>query len=141
LARIRNERTRLGTLLDPIADKLLLLSGLILLTGPWGAVFNPHIPIWYVLLVVSRDVLLVLGTTVIHMAVHHVDVRPRFAGKAATFFQMVLICWVLAEWSVRIFPWLLGAAAVCTLISAAQYISAGVRQLEKPHPHESAAAH
>jgi len=136
LARVRGERTRLGTLLDPLADKFLLLAGLILLTGPWGRVFQPHIPIWYVLLVISRDVLLIVGGIVIHLASGHIEVRPRACGKLATVFQMTLILWVLIGGSTRWFPRLLWLAAACTLISAIQYVIDGIRQLEKAHAHD-----
>lgn len=135
-ARSRNERTRLGTLLDPLADKALLISSLILLTGPWGQCFNPHLPLWYVALVISRDVLLVIGAVLIHIAVGHTEVKPRIAGKIATFFQMALILWVLGQPPFQGFPWLLGAAAGFTLLSAFQYISDGIHQLEKTHAHE-----
>lgn len=136
-ARSRNERTRLGTLLDPLADKTLLISSLILLTGPWGQqCFNPHLPLWYVFLVISRDVILVMGSVVIHMAVGHTEVKPSIAGKIATFFQMGLILWVLAQAPAGGFPWVLGTAACFTLVSALSYISDGIRQLEKTHAHE-----
>lgn len=132
-ARSRNERTRLGTLLDPLADKSLLLSALILLSGPWGHSFEPHLPIWYVLLVISRDVLLIAGAILIHMHSGHTEVQPRISGKLATVFQMALIVWVLGNGSEYGFAWILGAAAGCTLLSAGQYLFDGVRQLEKPH--------
>jgi len=135
-ARARGERTRLGTLLDPLADKFLLLSGLILLTGPWGRIFVPHIPVWYVVLVISRDVLLIAGSSVIHLTVSHIDVRPRLAGKLATVFQMLLILWVLIGGAARWFPRLLWLAAACTLVSAVQYVVDGVRQLERAHAHD-----
>lgn len=135
-ARARNERTRLGTLLDPLADKSLLLSGLVLLTGPWGACFNPHLPVWYVLLVITRDVALIAGAILIHVAVGHTEVRPRASGKLSTFFQMGLICWVLAQGPARWFPWFLWPAAAFTLLSTIQYASDGIRQLEKTHAHE-----
>ena len=135
-ARSRNERTRLGTLLDPIADKSLLLSALILLTGPWSRIFQPHLPIWYVLLVISRDMILVSGSILIHIHCGHTEVQPRISGKLATFFQMGLIVWVLGCGPARGFAWVLGLAAGCTLLSAVQYIIDGVRQLEKPHAHD-----
>jgi len=133
-ARSRNEVTKLGTLLDPLADKTLLISSLLLLTGSWGQqCFNPHLPLWYVFLVISRDAVLVIGSLVIHVAVGHTEVKPRIAGKIATFFQMGLILWVLAQAPVAGFPWVLWAAAGFTLISAYQYIADGIRQLEKTH--------
>lgn len=134
-ARSRNEVTRLGTLLDPLADKTLLISSLILLTGPWGQhCFNPHLPLWYVFLVISRDVFLIIGSVIIHLAVGHMEVRPRISGKVATFFQMSLILWVLAQAPLAGFPWLLWAAASFTVVAAYQYIADGIRQLEKAHP-------
>ncbi len=137
-ARSRNERTRLGTLLDPLADKTLLISSLILLTGPWGQeCFNPHLPLWYVFLVISRDTLLIMGAILIHVAVGHTEVKPRIAGKIATFFQMGLILWVLGQAPLAGFPWMLGAAASFTLFSAFQYISDGIQQLEKTHAHDT----
>ncbi len=135
-ARSRNERTRLGTLLDPLADKSLLLSALVLLSGPWGRVFQPHLPVWYVLLVISRDVLLIAGAILIHVHSGHTEVQPRMSGKLATVFQMALIVWVLANGSEHGFAWVLGGAAGCTLLSAVQYLFDGVRQLEKPHAHD-----
>ena len=136
-ARSRNQRTRLGTLLDPLADKSLLISALILLTGPWGrSFFVPHLPVWYVLLVISRDVLLIAGSILIHMHAGHTEVRPRISGKMSTFFQMALIVWVLASGPRPGFVWLLGLAAASTLLSAAQYLVDGVRQLEIPHAHD-----
>ncbi len=136
-ARSRHEITRLGTLLDPLADKTLLISSLLLLTGPWGRLcFNPHLPLWYVFLVISRDALLVMGSMVIHVAVGHAEVKPRISGKIATFCQMVMILWVLGQAPAMGFPWVLGIAAGFTLISAYQYISDGIRQLEKAHAHE-----
>lgn len=132
-ARRRNEQTRLGTLLDPVADKLLLLSGLIVLTGPWGKVFGPWVPPWYVLMVISRDGLLALGSIVIDMVAGHVEIRPRLFGKASTFFQMIIITWVLIGLSEKYFLWVVAAATVCTLVSAVQYIYDGIKQLEKAH--------
>jgi CDP-diacylglycerol--glycerol-3-phosphate 3-phosphatidyltransferase len=137
VARSRNERTRVGTVLDPLADKALLLSGLLLLSGPWGrAAFMPHIPAWYVLLVVSRDVLLIAGSSLIQAVVGHVHVQPRLAGKFSTVFQMSLIIVVLGGGPVPLFRGLLAAAALFTLLSSIQYLVDGVRQLEKVHAHD-----
>jgi CDP-diacylglycerol--glycerol-3-phosphate 3-phosphatidyltransferase len=139
-ARSRNERTRLGTVLDPLADKGLLLCALILLSGPWGRVFEPHIPIWYVLMVISRDVILIVGSVVIHFMAGHVVVQPRLSGKASTVLQMIIIVWVLAQGEPTVMSWLLGAATVFTLLSTAVYILDGVRQLERTYGHDNPAS-
>ena len=129
LARSRNEVTDLGRLLDPIADKALLLSGLILLTRPSMPALAPHIPVWFTALVISRDVFLVFGSFLIHLLAGHLRVQPRFSGKVATVFQMATIIWVLIGGAARIFNWFVGLAAVLTAISWLQYIVDGARQL------------
>ncbi len=130
-ARSRNEITALGRLLDPIADKSLLLSGLILLTRPSLPGLLPHIPIWFTLLVISRDVVLILGSIVIHAVIGHVEVKPRIVGKMATFFQMVTIVWVLIGGAPGPFLVCVVTAGVFTLLSGALYILDGTRQLER----------
>ena len=141
LARVRHERTKLGAMLDPIADKALLLAGLVLLSIQWHdsrgeLILQPHIPIWYALTVISRDVFLILGSVLIHFTVGHVEVKARYSGKASTLLQMVIIVWVLIGGPAhRSYFWLLMAATACTLISAAQYLKDGIRQIERAHAH------
>lgn len=130
-ARSRNEITPLGRLLDPIADKALLLSGLILLTRPSLPGLTPHIPIWFTLLVISRDAALILGAAVIHVLVGHVEVKPRLVGKIATFFQMLTIVWVLIGGAAGpFFCWVILAGAF-TFASGALYLFDGACQLER----------
>lgn len=130
LARSRNEITRLGRFLDPLADKTLLLSGLILLTRPHLPQLEPHIPIWFTALVISRDVALAVGYAVIHHFATTVTVQPRLAGKVATVLQMLLVVWVLLQAPADYFPWLVGLAAVLTALAGLQYAVDGIRQLE-----------
>ena len=130
-ARSRNEITTLGRMLDPIADKSLLLSGLILLTRPSLPGLLPHIPIWFTLLVISRDVVLIFGSMVIHALVGHVEVKPRVVGKIATFIQMVTIVWVLVGGAPGPFLVCVLAAGAFTFLSGALYILDGTRQLER----------
>lgn len=130
-ARSRNEITTLGRMLDPIADKSLLLSGLILLTRPSLPGLLPHIPIWFTLLVISRDVVLILGSIIIHAVVGHVEVKPRIFGKIATFFQMVTIVWVLVGGAPGHFMFCVITAGAFTFLSGALYIFDGTRQLER----------
>ncbi len=130
LARKRDEESRLGAILDPLADKALLLSAIILLTNPTLDALQPQFPISFTLLIISRDVVLLSGSYIIHTVVGHVDVRPRMSGKVATFLQMAAIIAALIPLSLA-FPWIVGAAAAFTLISWLQYIFDGVRQLER----------
>jgi phosphatidylglycerophosphate synthase len=86
---------------------------------------------WFVLLVISRDVMLIGGALIIQSIVGHVTVRPRISGKATTFFQMTVIIWVLIGLPGKIFVGLVYTAAALTFLSALQYIFDGIRQLEK----------
>ncbi len=131
LARSRNEVTHLGRILDPLADKALLLTALILLTRPSIPALQPHVPIWFTALVVSRDVFLALGAMIIHAFAGAVEVRPSGAGKAATLFQMVTVVWVLLGGQEQAFFVCVGFAAFFTLLSFAQYLLDGIRQIEK----------
>ena len=134
LARSRNEVTRLGRFLDPLADKALLISGLVLLTRPSLPGLEPHIPVWFTTAVISRDVVLAAGYFVIHHFAGQVHVQPRWTGKLATVLQMATILWVLMQAAPRHFGWLVAAAALLTFISGTQYVLDGVRQLEHRRP-------
>ncbi len=134
LARTRDEVTRLGAILDPLADKALLLSAIILLTRPSLPELSPQFPVWFTLLIISRDAVLLTGSYVVHAMTGHVHVQPRFTGKAATFFQMAAIIAALIPLPLQLFFWIVGIAALFTLISGLQYIVDGVRQVEStPH--------
>jgi len=131
LARSRDEETRLGAILDPIADKALLLSAIILLTRPSLPELQPQFPVWFTLIVISRDVVLVAGSYLIHWMTGHVEVRPRLTGKIATCLQMAAIIIALIPVMPVFYPVTI-AAALFTLISGMQYIIDGARQLERP---------
>lgn len=130
LARSRNEISNLGRVLDPLADKALLLSGLILLTRPDLPALTPHIPVWFTALVVSRDILLVGGYFLVRHLAGVVHVQPRWTGKLATVLQMATILWTLAQASDLHFTWLVGGAGFFTAIAGLQYVRDGWRQIE-----------
>jgi CDP-diacylglycerol--glycerol-3-phosphate 3-phosphatidyltransferase len=131
VARSRNQITHLGTIIDPLADKALLLSALILLSRASPGSYQVHLPIWFVWLVISRDCMLVTGAILIHVTVGAVAVKPRISGKLTTFFQTLLIVWILTNLHESHFPLLLGTAALLTIVSGTHYFIDGVRQFEK----------
>jgi cardiolipin synthase len=88
-----------------------------------------NLPIWFVWLVICRDFMLVAGAFFVYFINGTVIVRPRISGKVTTFFQMVLIIWVLLNLPGILFPFLLWSAAIFTGISAIQYFFDGIRQL------------
>jgi cardiolipin synthase len=125
LARHWNQRSPLGALLDPIADKLLLLAALVTL----GLVPLDHLrsfPIWFTATIISRDALLLGGYFVVRHFLHHVEIKPHWTGKLSTFFTFFAIGAVLLKLGPSVF-WLclLGAgfAIVCTIIYVRQGLS------------------
>jgi len=128
IARLQNQQTQLGTLLDPIADKSLILGTLISCSVIQGLPETLRIPAWFNLVVISRDVLLVTGGLVLFVIKGRWDVRPSWLGKWTTFTQMLVIPTVLLALPAKL-PIIL-AAAVLTVLSAISYIRMGIRALD-----------
>ena len=129
LARLQRQQTELGTLLDPIADKTLILSTLISCAVIKGLPAWMRIPAWFNLIVISRDALLVAGTLVLFVIKGRWSVHPSPVGKATTFAQMLVIPSVLLGSPPAVTTPLLAAAAALTLCSAIIYVRMGIRAL------------
>ena len=127
VARRYNQRSKLGAILDPIADKGLLLAGLLTLTfSDWGEKF----PLWFPVLVITRDVIIVAGSFGLHQINGDVHVRPRWTGKVSTVLQMIAIGWVMLQLSATCFHWWVVLAGVFTFVSGFAYVIDGLRQLQ-----------
>lgn len=96
LARKYNLRTRLGAILDPLADKVLIICSVILLSLPDFAVPGEKLPTWIVAAVIGKDVWVVLGFFVVYMVTNRFFIKPTIAGKSSTFCQLVMVLAVLA---------------------------------------------
>ena len=138
IARRFNQRSELGAILDPLADKLLLVSAIVLLSFDQRP-YLQGVPLWLTGMIIGRDILLLTGLIVIQMIVGKVKVRPRMLGKAATVFQMVVVLWILLKWDDKwIIAWTL-ATGICTGVSGLLYVWDGTRQLSA-HPASSPTA-
>lgn len=90
-ARTYGIRTKLGSYLDPAADKLLVSSSLIALT------ILGDIPLWLSILVFSRDLIISVGTGIVVLLRGAVEIKPTLSGKTATVLQLALILVVLVS--------------------------------------------
>ncbi|HEY2614445.1 MAG TPA: CDP-alcohol phosphatidyltransferase family protein, partial [Chthoniobacterales bacterium] len=133
VARRYNQRSSLGMILDPIADKGLLLSGIITLSISNWSLSDPNygkFPAWFPVLVITRDTVILVGSAVLHILNGKVRVRPSWTGKVATVLQMAAIAWVLLQ--LHFFPllYVVVAAGLFTFVSGMIYVRDGVRQLQ-----------
>lgn len=94
LARTLKQKTKLGALLDPLADKLLLSTSFILLTLP-AAHLQVPIPLWLTLVVFGRDVIIVVSAAAIALTTGFKNFDPSIYGKASTAVQILCVLMVL----------------------------------------------
>jgi cardiolipin synthase len=128
IARRYNQHSELGALLDPLADKLLLVSGVVLLS------FNhegrlPQLPLWVTAVILGRDLILSLGLAAIYFTCGKAKVRPIMLGKISTVLQMGTVIWGLLKWPEPFFLLLAGITACCAILSGIIYAREGIRQL------------
>jgi cardiolipin synthase len=88
IARLAGQGTRLGAWLDPMADKLLLVSTFVVLTVPSIPMTN-HLPLWLTVSVISRDIVIVGVVAIVNLAVGPRTFRPSLLGKSATAMFIV----------------------------------------------------
>ena len=95
LARRLDSKTRLGSILDPLADKTLIIFSVLLLARQESAVPGAKLPNWVVVAVVAKDLWVIVGFVVVYLVTDRFRVRPTLAGKASTAGQLVMVICVL----------------------------------------------
>lgn len=135
VARFTNQRTRLGAYLDPLADKLLIISSLVVLT------IIDAVPAWLTILVLSRDVIVTLGYGAIYFVVEErMEIQPSTLGKINTFLLLLTITIVLVSlYDPNMIPsplpsYLFLLSAVTTIISGLQYVYRGLVWFQERAP-------
>jgi cardiolipin synthase len=141
IARLTNSHTALGAYIDPLADKLLLLSSFLILA------FLGFVPHWLAILVISRDIIILLGFAVLYFITgHSITVRPTLVGKASTFFQLFIVTLTLIAlhnpaWR---FPLLWHASLILAggtvILSGFQYLSRALLWLNQQDEEEPLSA-
>jgi CDP-diacylglycerol--glycerol-3-phosphate 3-phosphatidyltransferase len=133
VARRYSQRSSLGVILDPIADKGLLLSGIITLSISNWSESDPDygkFPAWFPVLIITRDAVILLGAVVLHLLNGKVQVKPHWTGKVATVCQMCAIGWVMLQLHFLPLLFVVIVAGTFTLVSGVVYVMYGVRQLQ-----------
>jgi cardiolipin synthase (CMP-forming) len=125
----RTQTTTLGRFLDPMADKLMLVSAFIALP------FVTNFPVWVTVLVVGRDVVISLGFLITYLLWHSAKVSVRLLGKITTLVQSVgigvIMLAVLFTASPSLVPWLAYLIAAVTLASGLDYVLFGIQQARR----------
>jgi cardiolipin synthase (CMP-forming) len=136
IARRANQRTSLGAWLDPMADKLLVVTAFIALTLPGVDVTN-HIPLWLTVLLISRDIVIVGVVAVVNLAVGPRTFRPSFLGKAATATYIVVsLVFLYYNWRQErsvVIDLAVYAALALTLVSSFDYFIRMRRLINEGH--------
>ena len=135
IARHFGQKTDLGALLDPLADKLLLTSAVLILTFSNADLTN-RIPMWFAITSISRDVLLLVSVLLISLSTSYKDFPPSFFGKVATFLQVcTVLCTLIGNYFQHQVPYfiiLIYLTLGFTLISGLHYLRRGM-EIIKDH--------
>lgn len=132
LARWCNDQTVLGACLDPIADKILLVSTFITLAFIQSPLFV--IPSWFVVLVLIKELIIILGASFIFITGSGYTIKPTILSKTSTALQVCFIMWLFACYFFNIAPIrtyysLISLLAAFILASFVQYVWIGLRYL------------
>ncbi|MHC4425528.1 MAG: CDP-alcohol phosphatidyltransferase family protein [Planctomycetota bacterium] len=148
LARRKNQITKLGAFLDPIADKLLMTCACLLLASQKGHVqmvsSQGHVqdfllPPTVVVLIIGKDLFLLIGFVIVYLITSQIHIAPVFIGKLATALQLSMVAGILIApevsgvlpdwiWFLRILWWSAAATAILTTLI---YIRDGSRYIEE----------
>jgi cardiolipin synthase len=129
IARRYGQTTRFGAVLDPLADKFLLIAAFTALT--FTKTIPPHfrIPLWVLIIVLTRDIFLLTGASIIYMVFEYIEFKPSVLGKITTFLQTMTILAVLLRFNHSYVIWT--GAAIFTVLSGIQYLARANRILSE----------
>ena len=140
LARRLHMKSALGAYLDPIADKLLLMSSYVFLAIP-SYPGRVKMPVWLVVLVLSRDFMLLLVALLLILSSERKRFPPTWIGKVTTVTQIVTVLFVLCanvwSWPDEIVQIGFGGAAAMTVLSGFDYVYRVARNADGPVPEPS----
>lgn len=146
MARLLNQKSRVGAFLDPMADKLMMLGGVTLLT------LQDIMPWWLTALIIGRDLIIVFGVFYLPHRGIEIEYRPTILSKLTTLLQILTIIVGLITaatlhgvrlpdpitMSMAYYGWIIAATAVLTLVTAVQYSAIGIRLMKGKNEGEKA---
>ncbi len=125
IARLFNQKSKLGSYLDPLADKLLLVTAFVVLA------VREYLPAWLTVMVISRDVLILLGVLVLILNGFNVNIKPTVLSKLNTCFQFTTVIAVLSKaflpFPGAFYSVLFYTTAILTVSSGLDYMRYGFR--------------
>jgi len=127
IARRTPQKSKAGLILDPLGDKLLLISAFICLCLIKDFPQHLKFPLWVILIVISRDILILLGALVIYIVRQEINIYPTWWGKLTTTFQMLSVILVFLQWRWVFISWWI--AVFFTVVSGSDYIRRGFKTL------------
>jgi len=127
IARKSKQISKAGMILDPLGDKLLLMSAFISLAIIKDFPNHIRFPLWVTLVVISRDVIILMGTVVIYMVKQTFNIMPTKWGKLTTTSQMLSVITVLMQFKYAYILWLI--AVIFTIVSGMDYVKRGFKSL------------
>ena len=149
LARKLDARTRLGAILDPLADKTLIICAAVMLSLPESAVPSAPLPGWVVVAIVGKDLWVIIGFIVVYLVTDRFHIQPTLAGKLCTFGQIWLVGLTLiapdlnlmgaqaGSWAAAVMAWVAAALCVLAVVSylrlGLRFVATGQKPIETPH--------
>jgi len=127
IARVHHQKTKAGAILDPLADKILLISAFICLYIRRGSFEEIVFPLWFVVAIISRDIILIFGAMIIQLATGKLEIEANRSGKMTAFLQVVCILGMLLQWPFTKVFWYV--ALVATIVSGIIYIKEGIKHI------------
>jgi CDP-diacylglycerol--glycerol-3-phosphate 3-phosphatidyltransferase len=129
IARVYHQKSTAGIILDPLADKALLISAFICLYIRRGSFEEIVFPLWFVVAIISRDIILIIGAMIVHSITGKIEIEANRSGKTTAFLQVACILGMLLQWPFTQVFWY--AALVSTLISGVIYIKEGIKLINE----------
>ncbi|MFO7599844.1 MAG: CDP-alcohol phosphatidyltransferase family protein [Candidatus Desulfacyla sp.] len=136
LARLLNQKSRLGSFLDPLADKFLLIAAFVILAA------GGFIPPWLTVTVITRDILILLGVLILFLTKQDIAIHPSIISKLTTCLQLVTVFLVLSGNHFHLFssiiPIVYIITGIFTIASGLHYMRSWFQMMGEGSPDDTA---